>query len=435
MDYILEGNVYLHGKGLTHCCIGIEEGKITKIKKILKGERYKNVGRNLILPAGIDCHVHFRDPGLTHKEDFATGTISAAFGGISCVLDMPNTLPPVVNSNTFMDKLKEVQKKAYVDFGLFLGVGQKTDLDSLLNHGRIFKIYTASTTGDMLIDDINTIKKILQNIGEKSGLAAIHCEDETILKQSSSPANSLQDHLISRPNFAETSAIEKILPYAVKVKIHICHITAKESIPLLIDSPLTSEVSPSHLFLNCKKDLGTFGKVNPPLRNSSDQSALLDALARGHIDIVASDHAPHTLEEKDQEFPYAPSGIPGVETLVPLTLSLVNKKLLSLDRWVDAVCRKPAEIFGMNKGVISKGYDADLIVVDMKKERKIREDELHSKCGWTPFNGFPGIFPQMTFLRGSCIVDNGELIGKIGMGSYIQCGYKTPHSTSNTLTS
>lgn len=437
MDVVVEGQAYLKS-GLIKCCIGIDDGKISAIKKIIKGDRHFDYGDKLILPGAIDSHVHFRDPGLTHKEDFETGSLAAAFGGVCCVIDMPNTIPQTITLETLKDKIAIATRKSFVDFGLFAGVNERSDIDVLSEHATALKIYLASTTGDMNIPEYDSLPSIFKKIEKTGKTVSVHCEDDALIDGNIKPS-SLNDHLRSRPKQSEVSGIKRAISTAGNAKLHLCHISSKESVDLIkrlkspvkkreeptesghkatVSKPLfTSEVTPHHLFLNSDSELGAYGKVNPPLRGLNDQNALWTALREGMIDTMASDHAPHTVEEKES-FQRAPSGLPGVETMVPLMLSQVKHGKFDLHRLISAVSVKPAHLFGLNKGILEEGQDGDLIVVDMREERMIKGKELHSKCGWTPFEGFDGVFPRSTFVRGDAVIKDWSVEGESGFGQY-----------------
>jgi dihydroorotase len=416
MEVVIEGNAFIDGD-LNKCAIGIEEGRIKSIKKILKGDKHYDFGDKLILPAGIDAHVHFRDPGMTHKEDFKSGTQSAAYGGISCVLDMPNTIPPITNITNFEDKSRICSSKAFVDFGLYAGVSLNRDIEKFANKAIAYKIYLATTTGEMLIGDYEALGGIFTAIGKTQKPVCVHCEDERLINKASKP-KSLKEHLKNRPNLSEESGIKKVIDKKNDAKVHVCHVTTSEGVKLLENTEITSEVTPHHLFLNTNFDIGVLGKVNPPLRQPKDQEALWNALNQGAIDIIASDHAPHTLDEKEH-FENAPSGIPGVETMLPLMLSLVKHNKFQLARLINAVSERPGEIFQLNKGKLEVGCDGDIIIVDMRKEAEISLDNLHSKAGWTPYEGFSAVFPRFTFVRGEVVIEDWELTGEMGFGRMV----------------
>ena len=456
VDLVVEGNVYLRS-GLMKCCVGIEGGKIVELKKILKGDEHYDFGDKLVLPGGIDSHVHFREPGNEYKENFGSGTKSAAFGGITCVLDMPNTIPNVHSKPIFLDKLDDVNNKAFIDFGLFAGVMPDNNFQDLSMVATAFKLYMAGSTDAKKIssqlDDV--LPNILTQLSSFKKVLSVHAEDENRINQSMEP-KSLEDHLHMRPNECESSAISRLLGISrnlkltndQKLKVHFCHVSTLEGISVIrnfraqmtkqtstgdenhppgqphdtdVDPALTitAEVTPHHLFLNAWCDKGAFCKVNPPLRRTEDQMALWSAVFDGSIDTLGSDHAPHTKSEKeDNEFAYAPSGIPGVETMLPLILPYVKHSKLSVDRFVELTSANPSDIFGLNKGHIEEGRDGDLIVVDLRQESSIKSDDLHSKCGWTPYEGMTGIFPKMTIVRGKVVVKDGNLEGDRGWGKF-----------------
>jgi dihydroorotase len=389
----LRGFAFVDGR-FKDCRIVIEDGIIKSVEEN-KGERNVN---GYILPAGIDIHVHFRDPGYTHKEDFYTGSLAAAFGGISCICDMPNTKPAVKDAHVLEAKREEARLKSVVDFVLYAQAGK--NCDRKLNV-KAYKLYTYEDKPQEA-DGINRV-------------VSFHCEkkelfDERFEKQK---PEDLSEHARYRNERSEIEAVKEV--NMVGVKKHFAHLSSIESLRI---AKGTKEVTPHHLLLNGehldKKDARF--KVNPPIRNNDME--LLRAFIDGRFDILASDHAPHTIEEKEV-FEDAPSGMPGVETMYPIMLSLVKRKIVDFEVLISAICEKPAELFGLNKGRIKEGYDADLIFVDMEKEERIREEELHSKCGWSAFNGFNAIFPYALFVRGAQIIEGRELLVQRGSGKEI----------------
>ncbi|MEW6069689.1 MAG: dihydroorotase family protein [Candidatus Thermoplasmatota archaeon] len=411
-ELVIEGNLWL-GKeqGIIKACVGIDEGKIIEIKKVLRGERNLDFGAKLILPSGIDIHVHFREPGLEYKEDFFTGSLSACFGGVSYIADMPNTIPKVDSVERFEDKLRIVKSKSCVDFGLYAN-GLSKELKELDKLTSGFKIYLPEI-------DFSDCKKALKLV-EKENISKpllVHAEDKDFIKQK--VAKNLDEYLRLREK-AEAEALKKLSNIA-KTHIHICHVSAKESLQYLENKKLSCEITLHHLLLNLKSKLKMegLGKVVPPLRTKEDNDALWEALNSNKIDIIASDHAPHTLEEK-KDFSDALPGIPGVETTYPLLLYLVKEEKISLARAIEAFCEKPAEILKLKKGRIAKGYDADLIVADLKEVVKIKSTKLHSKCQWSPFEDFSAIFPSWVFIRGSAVIEKSEFVGEKGYGKFIK---------------
>ncbi len=411
MDTVIEGNCYVSGR-LERCCIGIDQGRIVAVAKDLKADEIHRYSDKLVLPAALDAHVHFRDPGFTHKEDFATGSLSALCGGVTCVLDMPNTKPSTVNPALLREKKKIASSKSLADFGLFAGVKAGINVGSLAKEAIGFKLYMGSTTGELLVPDLASISKELEEIGGSGRILAIHAEDESL--RNKEVEKNLDDHLRNRGSSIETNAIKKIMKAVEKdCRLHICHVSTKDSLALLADAPnATTEVAPHHFLLDRASNLGAYGKVNPPLRRREERQALFQALKEGAFDIIASDHAPHTIEEKEEEFDYAPSGVPGVETMVPLVMHHVKGQHLDLAGAVRRLCERPAEIFGIRKGKIAVGYDADIAVFDMTDISMIEAESLHSKCGWTPYEGMTAIFPKAVFLRGQLMVEDGSQVGE-----------------------
>jgi len=410
MELVVEGECFISGK-LEHLCIGIDQGRIAALGKRLEGDRHLDFGGQKILPGATDSHVHFRDPGMTHKEDFHTGSLAALHGGVTCVLDMPNTSPPTMTVDAMREKKAIAKTKSVVDFGLFAGIRHGADIAGLSKEAIGFKLYMAGTTGDLLVPSIDSVAQELEEIRSGGGVVAVHAEDEGMRKRD--PERGLRDHLRNRRNECETSAIRNISKHGGSAKLHICHISARESIALVRQAKgITCEATPHHMLLDIDRPIGTMGKVNPPLRTRGDRQALFLAFKQGEIDVLASDHAPHTMDEKGEDFEYAPSGLPGVETMLPLVLNHVRERHLALATVVRAACERPAEIFGLNKGKIAVGFDADLVVVDFMAGQEIKGDRLHSKCGWTPFEGMSGIFPKAVIVGGELMMKDGGIVGE-----------------------
>ena len=425
MDLTIEGKAYINGDFID-CCIGITDGKISAIKKILKGDSHYSFSHSLILPAGIDVHVHFRDPGLMHKEDFSTGTIAAAFGGISCVFDMPNTIPQTTSLQSLSEKIISAGKKAYVDFGVYAGVTDNNikNIEDLSKKCCGFKIYLGGTTNSLQFDG-NNLKETLNRINSTNKPVLIHAEDNKCLIRYKTRESNLIDHLRSRPAECEETAIRNIIESSrgISSNIHICHLSSCEGLELLKNRTknISVGVTPHHLLLSAEKNLKTHAlyKVNPPLRTDFDSEALFDGVKNGFVDILESDHAPHTSEEKDVEFDDAPSGLPGVETLFPLFLYKVKRGMLSFQRLISLLCEKPANLLGVPKGKIEVGRDADFIIADLKEDCKIKSEDIHSKCGWTPFEGWPAVFPECVFIRGEKLIEDHELQVSQGFGRFV----------------
>ena len=424
-EIVIQGKVYQQGS-FDNCCIGIDNGKITQIKKILKGDINFDFGNKVILPAGVDAHVHFREPGLIHKEDWHTGSTAAAFGGISCVFDMPNTLPQTTTVQTVKDKISIASDKSLVDFGIYSGITNE-NINLVEKLGKLcngFKIFLGSSALSLAFD-----KKRLREAFDLAGIAEkpvfVHAEDEECLIKNKNVEQDLTDHMRFRPSECEEISIREVLKAAngLNAQIHICHVTSCESLELLKKRPrnVSFGITPHHSLLSIDKSLGSPGlyKVNPPIRSGFNKDGLFNALKSGLADIIESDHAPHTLDEKDGIFDEVASGVPGVETVYPLFLYLVKKEVLSFQRIVSLLCNRPANLLGINKGSISPGFDADLIVVDLKNESKIKAENLHSRCGWSPFEDWPAIFPETVFVRGEKLIEDNEIHVKQGFGKFV----------------
>jgi dihydroorotase len=407
MELVIEGECFLSGR-FERTCIGIDDGRIVALASNLEGDRRMDFGSKKILPAAIDSHVHFREPGMTQKEDFASGSLAALHGGVSCVMDMPNTIPPTTSVSAIKDKSETAASKSLVDFGLLAGVRPGVDIDKLSAYAAAFKLYMAGTTGDLVVPSLASVKEEIAKVGGSGKLLAVHAEDEALRVKGG--AKNLNDHMRNRSNDCETSAVRKVMRAAEGCRLHLCHMSSKEALQLALGKRgVTIEVTPHHLLLDRDRALGTLGKVNPPLRARADRQALFLAFKDGKIDTLASDHAPHTIDDKKEDFDFAPSGMPGVETMLPMMLQLVRDRHLTLSTVIRAVCERPGELFGVKKGRIEQGYDADLVVVDFMDGQEIRADRMYSKCGWTAFEKAHAIFPKAVFVRGELMMKDQEL--------------------------
>lgn len=401
-DLILKNGKIVKKEGIIEADVLIENEKIAELKKTGgKAEKKIDCKGLLILPGLIDPHVHFREPGQIHKEDFSTGTKSAAFGGVTTVLDMPNNFPFIDTKKRFEEKIELVSKKSHVDFGLFFGISRYGTeyIDKVDPVG--YKFYLAKE----YLAPFPEFEKAMNKVEGK--VFAVHPEDPEIIEKEN-----------KRTPIAEYSAIKKIMKLDKgKNKLHFCHLTTSKSVEL--SEGATCEVTPHHLFLDenfAVKHPG-YGKVHPPLRKREEVDKLWKVLDK--VDAFATDHAPHTIEEKKSENP--PPGFPGVETLLPLMADAVSKGMLSWEELV-RLGTGGAGIYGLtNKGNIEKGMDADFVIIDRKKEWTIKADDLHSKCGWTPYENWQVKGKvEKTILRGKLIVDKEQFLGKKGEGVYLK---------------
>ena len=430
MDLTVEGKLFVNGS-FENACIGVKDGKIESVKKILKSSDHINFKNKLILPAGIDMHVHFRDPGFTYKEDFSSGSKAALFGGVSCVFDMPNTSPQSVNVPTLIDKIKSFKNKSFVDFGIYAGLTDNNidDVERLSDYSNGFKIYLGSSTNSLLLSKKN-IRSALKKASESDKIVLFHAEDEECLRKHKSVENGLVDHIKNRPSVCEEEAIKNILNASkdLKIQLHICHVSSIEGFEILKNraANVSFGITPHHSLLDVDNIRGASGffKVNPPIRSSFDREALFNSLKNGFCDVIESDHAPHTMDEKNNSFNDIPSGVPGVETLYPLFLYLAKKNYISFQRVVSLICKRPSELLGIRKGCLKEGFDADFIVVDLKDEKRVKSSDLHSKCGWSPFEDFNALFPSDVFVRGTHMVEESSLIGSKRQGRFVSDLYE-----------
>ena len=400
---VISGRVWYRGR-LEPLSVGIDEdGKIAAVRKTLRADESIDHGDALILPGAVDLHVHMREPGLTHKEDFASGTRSAAIGGVTTIAEMPNTVPPVTTADALDGKVSALKGRGAVDYAIY-AAPRSGEAVVRLRKATAFKAYMAPSTGDLQVRPAD-LESILRESETNRKLVVVHAEDPA--KFRARKVVSLADHAEARPKEAETSALALLARIRGNARIHVAHVTTREGLDSL-PAGASCEASPLHLFLDISWTLGARGKVNPPLRSPGDREALWDAFRNGRIDAVASDHAPHTLEEKEAAFAEAPAGAPGVATSFPLLMRRSRAGDLDLSRVVAAMASRPAEILGVPKGAIEVGRDADLIAVDPRRVDTIRAKRLRYKCGWTPFEGMEGCFPTAVYLRGDAVVEDGE---------------------------
>jgi dihydroorotase len=406
--------------------IGVKDGKIAVIGHLAAAaadEVFDATGLT-VLPGVIDTQVHLREPGNEHKEDLATGTAAAALGGVTAVCEMPNTRPATTTAEALADKLRRALGRAWVDHAFFVGaaaenVDELARLESLPGCAGV-KVFMGSSTGSLLVEDDILLARVLTN-GKRR--VAVHAEDETRLRERKAlieSGASAAAHPLWRDAKTALLATTRLLSLARAIgrPVHVLHVTTAEEMELLGRNKdiATVEVTPQHLTLaapDCYERLGTLAQMNPPIRDEAHRQALWRAVADGVVDVIGSDHAPHTLAEKAQPYPQSPSGMPGVQTLVPVMLDHVAAGRLSLARFVALTSTGPADIYGMDgKGHIAQGYDADFTVVDLSSVRRITNQWIASRCGWTPFDGMTVTgWPIATIIRGSVVMRDGALLG------------------------
>ena len=425
LDLIIKNGLCYIDKVLKDQDIAIKDGKIVKIGKIdTKASEVIDAKGLTVLPGCIDTQTHFREPGSTDTEDLHSGSRAAIAGGITSVFEMPNTNPPTSTKTEFQRKLDLAKNRMYCNYAFYFGAtadnsNELADLKSLEGCCGI-KLFAGSSTGNLLVaneDDIDTVFK------NSSKVVAVHSEDEEILNINKKLIKNgdVHSHPIWRSVECAMSSTRRIVRIAEKYnkKAHVLHITTNEEIDFLSQHKgnITFEITPQHLTIyapDCYDKLGTYAQMNPPIREKSHYDRLWYAVKNNLNDTIGSDHAPHLKVNKDKEYPNSPSGMPGVQTLVPVMLNHINNGKLSLEQFVNSVCENPVKIFGIkDKGYIKEGFDADFTIVDMNKKIVIKNENIESKCGWSPFNGFEFKGnPVSTIIAGQIKMKDGKILGK-----------------------
>ena len=424
LDLIIKnGTCYIDGH-LKVQDIGIKDSKIAEIGKIESDSKQNFDATGLtILPGCIDTQVHFREPGSTEAEDLNSGSRAAIAGGITSVFEMPNTNPPTSSKSEFYNKLKLAKNRMYCNYAFYFGATpnnhkELSDLQDLEGCCGI-KLFVGSSTGNLLVKFEQDIRKVFKS---SSKIVSVHSEDEEILKMRKKliKEGDVKTHPLWRNEDCAISSTRKIVIIAERYdkKAHILHVTTKQEIDFLAQHKgnVSFEITPQHLTLTapeCYQKLGTYAQMNPPIRDKTHQDRLWYGVRNNFLDIIGSDHAPHLKANKDKSYPNSPSGMPGVQTLVPVMLNHVNDGKLTLEQFVKFVCENPVKIFGIkNKGYIKTGFDADLTVVNMNEKILIKNENIESKCKWSPFDGmkFKGK-PVLTVVNGLIKMENGKILG------------------------
>lgn len=411
IEKVIAGRAFVDGE-LRYAEIGICDGKIVTVGRIVRGgdERVDMGSSRIILPGFTDPHVHLRDPGMTAKEDFPTGTLSAVHAGVTCVLDMPNTKPPVTDMSTLMEKKSAVRGRSFVDYGLFAAITPNINAGMLAPLVPGFKLFMGSTTGNILLNDDEELVPAVTNALSTGKRVSVHAEDDSLI--SGEPERCTRDHLRNRPAKAEWNAISRLASHFRGRRINICHLTTSEGLDMARAAGFTTEVTLHHMMFDVDRCPGAEYKVNPPIRDLGARDALFRRFTAGDIGMIGTDHAPHTVEDKAQEFDAAPGGIPGVETTMPIVMEMVRKDIIPLDLAVRMGAENPGEAFDLRKGRIAPGYDADFAIFDMRQSRRIDVSQLHSKCGHSPYGGMEAVFPDTVIIRGEVQVQDGEFCGE-----------------------
>ena len=425
-DLILKNGTVFTPEATEITDIAVKDGKIVGFGSFDNSEEIIDCTNLFVFPGLIDTQCHFREPGGEHKETLETGTLSAALGGVTGIFEMPNTNPLTITPEAMEFKLKKAHETSYVDFAFYFGgtaeyaehLSEWENIDGVCG----IKIFMGASNGDLLSATDEEIDAIVAN-GKR--VIAVHAEDESIMNENKvtilGDSNDVAMHYKWRSEESCLNATKRIVSIAKKYsrKVHILHITTAQEMAFLKANKdiASAEVLANHLTLHapdCYDMFGTLAQQNPPIREKHHQDALWAAVADGTVDIVASDHAPHTLDEKSGTYPNTPSGTPGVQTLIPIMLNHVHEGRLSYERLVELMAYGPYRIHKIkNKCLIRKGFNADFTVVDPKAEHIISNAEQASKSGWTPYDGKKVIgFPTMTIIGGKTIMRDGEITGR-----------------------
>ena len=422
---IKNGSCYIDGK-VTKTDLMITENKIKKIGTIkTNSSKVFDATDKIILPGIIDTQVHFREPGSTDAEDLESGSRAAVLGGVTSLFEMPNTNPPTSNLLEFENKLKLAKDRMHSNYAFYFGAtpdntNQLSQLKNLKGCCGV-KLFAGSSTGKLLVDKEADIEKV---ISSSDRIISIHSEDEEILniRKKFIKKGDVRSHPEWRNSECAMSSTRRVVKIAERYnkKIHVLHVTTKEEVDFLAmhKKNITFETTPQHLTFyapDCYEKLGTYAQMNPPIRTKDHYDRLWAAIKNDIVDVLGSDHAPHTKKNKQKEYPESPSGMPGVQTIFPVMLNHVNSGKLTLKQLIKLMCENPCKIFGIkNKGFIKEKYDADLTIVDMNKEQIIKNEMIASKCGWTPFNNYKVKgFPIATIVNGKIVMSEGKIILKL----------------------
>ena len=426
LDLIIKnGSCFIDGK-LQKKDIGISKGKISHIEDTIKDTAKDTLKADqlTILPGCMDTQVHFREPGSTDTEDLNSGSKAAVAGGITGVFEMPNTNPPTANEKEFQKKLDLAKDRMFCNYAFYFGATptNQSELSKLKNLEGCcgVKLFAGSSTGNLLVHKEEDIEKVFEHT---SKVVSVHSEDEDILNKRKKlrEKGNVLTHQVWRNEETAMSSTRRIVKIAKRLnkKAHILHVTTKEEVDFLSQHKgnITFEITPQHLTLyspDCYQKLGTYAQMNPPIRDKIHFDRLWYAVRNNYNDTIGSDHAPHLKENKQKEYPESPSGMPGVQTLLPIMLNHVNEGRLKINQLVKFLCENPVNIFGIiNKGYIKKDFDADLTIIDLEKIIEIKNERIESKCGWSPFDGykFKGT-PVATIINGEIKMKNGTIIGE-----------------------
>jgi dihydroorotase len=410
-DIVVAGRALFGGKVQPLEIAVDSSGRISRIARTIPGGERREYGDLMLLPAATDLHVHFREPGAGEtSETLASGTLQAALGGVALVADMPNNEPPMDSVDRLLEKAQHARGRLAVDLLLYASAQPGLPVAELAGAAGAFKLYLSPTTGIGVAPDPEEIGTVLAAVARTGLPLAVHAEDPSLFRSTPTPTT-LEEWSSSRPIEAERRGVERLLPAPPALRLHVAHVTDATTATRLRLEGHSFEATPQHLLLSTNSGADARFKVNPPLRADAVRSGLWNEFAAGRVPCLASDHAPHSASAKELPFDRAPSGVPGVETMLPLLLETARRGQIDLATLLAAACDRPARWLGAPIGRIALGHRADLIVVDFRKRRDLRGRELHALVGWTPFEGATAVFPQHHLRAGVPIVEDGEYVG------------------------
>jgi dihydroorotase len=441
VDAVLyDAKIFIRGT-IVEAGIAIDKGKIVKIAKdtnLPPASTKINLKGHIVLPGIIDLHVHLRDQQLAYKEDFFTGTAAAAAGGVTLVVDMPNNKPVTMDSSSLKERMKLAEKQVLINVAFNAAFPKRVEeIVEVVKAGAVgFKVYLSNRIGGIDVEDDELLVAAFREAAEKGVPVAVHAEDRKIVEErrremETAKRNDTEAYVKAHPPEAEAQSIKRIIQLVRRsgVQVHFCHLSSALGLNAVLMAkkaglPVTCEVTPHNLLLSSEqyRRSGFFALTDPPLRTREDVSALWSALKRGFIDVIASDHAPHTFEEKNVNSVWeAKPGVPGLETTLSLLLTQVNEGRLSLAELVRLTAEEPAKIFHLSRrGFLEEGNWADLVVVDMKREHEIDSSDFFSKAKHSPFDGMHVRGkPIMTFVNGKLVMDEGEIVAELGVGEVV----------------
>jgi len=445
VDTVLyNGKIFVNGK-LLEAGIAINEEKIYRIAKtpnLPQASRKMNLDGKIVIPGLIDVHVHLRDEGKAYKEDFHTGTLAAAAGGVTTVLDMPNNRPITMDIYTLKERMRLTRGRIFVNVGFYSAFPENSmEIPLLVKEGVIgFKLFLNAQIGGINVENDETLLEMLQTLSRAGVPLAVHAEDKRLIEKKKEELQKMgrhdfQAYIEAHPPKAEEKAVKRMVELTKKTdaQVHFCHVSSEKGLEVVRKAKndgllVTCEVTPHHLLLSAEdlEEYGAFAVTTPSLRTKQNVEALWKGLKNGWVDILASDHAPHSIKEKTANSIWKiKPGISGIETFLPLMLNEVNSGRLTLEELVKLTSENPAKVFQLKfRGLLKEGFYADLTIIDIHAEYRIDASKFYSKAKYSPFNGWriKGK-PIKTFVNGELVMEDGEITAKPHTGKLVRRGY------------